>query len=238
MDSSLSTVIAAMYKKIILFAEEVNTFVPAQYNPKEVKFGKTVSWSSSENNQIDYPYLQFNGGKAVEITLNLLFDLYEEGGDVRPFINGLMFLTYIHPALKRPPMVRLKWGAQQDVLFSGGFQGVVKSVNVTYTMFNDDGVPCRAVAEVALVQAEKVKAVSPSGAEDQTNVQTQDKGTIIHATQSAGLPPTQWRAVADVAGTDDPINTKPSSSYVSKKSSKKSDNQKASEAKTNKWSGA
>ena len=143
-------------EKITIFSLESGVKVEAQYNPKEVSFQKSVSWADQESHGSDYPGLQFTAGGAVTVSVELLFDLYESGGDVRPIIDQIMSLAKVMDSeRKRPPLVTLMWGGA-NVLFTGPFTGVVESLSTKYTMFTASGVPCRAVATVALKQADTV----------------------------------------------------------------------------------
>lgn len=192
--------------------------VSAQYNPKEVSFQKSVKWADQESQGDDFPGLQFSAGGAVTMSLELLFDKYEEGGDVRKYINQLMALAQVDPKLKRPPVVQLVWGGQRGVLFSGGFVGVVESLTTKYTMFTPEGIPCRAVATVALKQAEDVKANEEVGGSHYQH--KGDKVTCSSSQELANLAKKHGMdlgQLCDANGIDDPAKFKGGSVYVPKK---------------------
>ncbi len=189
--------------KIILFNEDTGSAVIAQYNPKEITFSKSVSWEANTSNGFDYPDATFTGGGPVKFSLVLLFDQHENNGDVRGSINALMSFALIvdEKKLKRPPMVSLHWGFQQDVLFKGGFRGVVESVQTKYTMFAPDGTPTRAEATVTFTQAAKAK-ISKSGEGEEKEAKSPAGGTVVGVTQQLGMSLDKWRAVADAIGID------------------------------------
>src|SRR5690606_20354701 len=107
--------------------------------------------------------------------------------------------------LHRPPKVKVEWAGD---IFSGGFEGVVESVKVRYTMFLPTGVPCRAVATVGLKQAAGVSAGgnSPDIAKERVVKRGETLQSIAEAEyRNAG----EWRRIADANNIDDPLNLEP-----------------------------
>lgn len=148
------------FKKIAIQSldKECPVQIEADFNPKELSFEKSAGWTEESGGKgLDFPNLQFTNGKAIKMSVELLFDAYEKDNkDVRPTISSLMKLVHVCEALERPPVVQVVWNSS-DVLFSGGkFFGVVESVSTKYTMFTSDGIPCRATATVSMTQAEKI----------------------------------------------------------------------------------
>lgn len=217
-------------KKIRLFSPELDgCLVEAQFNPKEISFTKSVSYGNAaastsvdggssdggdtQSAEEDFPKAQFSAGNAIEIALELLFDEYENpSGDVRPKIANLMKFVHIHKegftdedgkTQKRPPYVQLKWGGEEDVLFDGGFNGVVTSVETKYTMFRPSGIPCRAVATVKIRQTKEI-TISSSG---DTQLKTQSFGSFKEL-QNANKD--NWRDICIMNGISDPENDFPS----------------------------
>jgi len=120
-----------------------NSKFPVQYNPVNFKFDKPVSWKEHDE-QGQESKLEFQKAQPANISMELVFDTTNSGGDVRvTWVNKLLELT--NPTVpdesdstkKRPPIVDFCWGA----FF---FTGVVEAVNVTYTMFASSGNPLRA----------------------------------------------------------------------------------------------
>ena len=170
---------------IVSIDEELPISVTSKYNPKELSFTKKVNWTGGSGAKMDYPTRQFTNGDPITLTLELFFDEYEDEGDVRPYILKLMQFVHKHDELDngRPPMVQLIWGGKvgENVyarLSSGidplgigkPFRGVVDSVETKYTMFLEDGTPCRASVKVSLTQADEIEI----GAGDETAAQTEE----------------------------------------------------------------
>ena len=168
---------------IVSLDEELPIFVTSKYNPQTLSFTKQVSWSPNNSGaKTDYPSLQFSKGNAIKLSIELFFDKYEEGGDVRPEILTLMQFVHVCPEIDkefggRPPKAQLIWGGKAggsiasrvssgiDPLGIGKpFQGVVESVKTDYTMFLENGTPCRASVKVDLVQADAIEEGSGDSA--------------------------------------------------------------------------
>jgi hypothetical protein len=148
------------FKKIAIQSldPECPVKIEADFNPKELSFEKSAGWTEESGGKgLDFPNLQFTNGKAIKMSVELLFDAYEKDSkDVRPVITNLMQLVHVCEPLERPPVVQVVWNSS-DVLFNGGkFIGVVESISTKYTMFTSDGIPCRATATISLTQADKL----------------------------------------------------------------------------------
>jgi nucleoid-associated protein YgaU len=74
--------------------------------------------------------------------MDLFFDSYEMGFDVRYYTDQIAFLATIetHGNMHRPPICRLSWGPMGML-----FQGALQSLTQRFTLFLADGTPVRAV---------------------------------------------------------------------------------------------
>ena len=91
--------------------------------------------------------VNFTGGKAATLSLDLFFDTTDTGADVRNYTEKLLALTVVRSAAQgQPPVCRFVWGKLSS------FLAYVPSVSVTFTMFRPDGTPIRAEAKVELTQ--------------------------------------------------------------------------------------
>jgi hypothetical protein len=139
--------------------------VQAQYNPKEVQVDKAVAWSKKDGNTApsDQPLLEFSGGQGRTMSLELLFDGYEEDKDVHAeYVSKLLDMASIIKAdgtaeQKRPPLIGVVWGGgKDDTSKLPAFKGVIESLSTKYTMFAADGKPVRATCTVKLKEADKL----------------------------------------------------------------------------------
>lgn len=141
-------------KAIFQDLEGGGTFT-VQYNPKEFKADKSVSWKEHDDQGQGKAPLEFQKGGPLVVTMDLYFDTTNEGNsDVRAkWVNKLLYLT--NPLIpdqndtkkKRPPKVKFTWGGFNVTC-------VVESVNTTFLMFSEGGNPVRARCTVKLKEYE------------------------------------------------------------------------------------
>jgi len=125
--------------------------VEAQFNPKELAQDKSLPWQKQKNKGT--ADLEYTGCEPWSMSFELLFDGYEGEVNVHERIEGLKKLTEHYgtrASEKRPPKVRVVWGAGEGRL---SFNAVVESVNVKFTMFSADGQLLRATATVKFKEA-------------------------------------------------------------------------------------
>lgn len=134
------------------------------FRPNQLSFTKSATWSSptpsesggnkdkkkntaSQKGQ-NVPTVEFGGGQAASITLDLLFDTTSSGDDVRTYTDEIINLTVMQSGseVKPPPLCRFVWGKIRS------FLAYVSSVTVTFKMFLPDGTPVRADVKVSMSQ--------------------------------------------------------------------------------------
>lgn len=190
----------------IVVKSETGKSVEAMINPKEIAFSKGVEWAPQGAAGLDFPDLQFTKGKAITLSLELMFDKYESDGDVRPETNTLVSFAMRDENLHRPPTVTVMAAGP---LFGGdNFVGVVNTVKVRYTMFNVSGTPVRAVVTLDMQQADKdmITGNSPDVAKQRVVKRGETLQLIAESEyQNAG----EWRRIADANGIDDPLSLEP-----------------------------
>ena len=123
------------------------------FNPTKYSITKANTWNPRENVGADVSPLEFGGGQPKSLTIQLFFDTYEEGKDVRDYTGILEKMMQIDESLRqgesdrgRPPYCRLRWGK----VFS--FICVIQRLRIEYTLFLPDGTPVRATADLTLTQ--------------------------------------------------------------------------------------
>lgn len=111
------------------------------FNPNQITINKTVNWREVPKAERDQSTSQFTNGNPAVLSMDLFFDTYEQGLDVRPFTKQIAALTTIeqHGELHRPPICHLVWG-----LAGVFFQGVLESLTQRFTLFHPNGLPARA----------------------------------------------------------------------------------------------
>ena len=71
---------------------DTNETVKCLFRPKEYTFSKTNIWPASTIKGKNVPKLEFSGGEATKLTMELFFDTYESSQDVRKHTNQICSL--------------------------------------------------------------------------------------------------------------------------------------------------
>jgi Contractile injection system tube protein len=145
--------------------------VIAQYNPKELQIDQNVPWkkpdaATQEGSQKakaadeDPIALEFVGAEGRSITVELLFDSYEQK-DSAPVVAAVGTLAALASVIKpgsseekerRPHQCMVTWGTTLPK-----FKCVIESFSTKYTMFGTQGEPLRATCTVKLKEANAVE---------------------------------------------------------------------------------
>jgi hypothetical protein len=185
------------------------------FNPTQYTLSKSNSWQSIKVAGSNVPRMEFTSGGATTLNVELLFDTYESGADVRSHVKRIEDLTRISPKTRdkatkvgRPPRCLFSWGK----MFS--FAAVITSLNVRYSLFLPDGTPVRAWVTLALDECEDA-AVQPK----QNPTSQGTVGHKVHIVQPGETldwiayqeydDPAAWRFIADVNGLDNPADLRP-----------------------------
>lgn len=213
--------------KIKVYREKGKEEIPVLFNPAEYNLTDSVSYSNKAVPGLSGPITQFVAGEATSLTMTLMFDTYEtspkEAGndlaakalamvtsvkptDVTKLTKKIVGLMEIDGKLHRPPLCEFVWGALH-------FKGVVKSVNSTYTMFMEDGMPVRAKLEVTFQSVTDVtasKKKSPFESPDRTKYRVIEEGTQLwHIAWEEYGDPELWRVIARENGLMNPRDISP-----------------------------
>lgn len=206
------------YDKAYLAAQETGERLDFMFNPKEVEIGKSASWRESRSRGArSAPVQEFVGTKARRISMELVFDGWEDGsGDVSNRIETLFGWTCptsdsMSNNRPQPPLVVLHWGSKSY------FEVYVKDVKAKYTMFDSSGIPVRARVRLTLEEI-------PQEAANQNPTSGGTAGRRTYCmVQGDSLPsvafreyrqPAFWRALAEVNSIDDPFRVAPGTTLL------------------------
>lgn len=158
-------------KLTIASKDEPGIRVPAQYNPKELQVDQTVPWKKPDAaNQTgseqgsgssagkDPIALEFTGAEGRTMTVELLFDGYEQNRSVAGQVAALETLARVRDpenpdeTKRRPHQCVVSWGGAG----LPAFECVIESLSTKYTMFSPEGMPLRATCTVKLKEAHAV----------------------------------------------------------------------------------
>ncbi len=191
--------------------------IPCLFNPSELSFSRSNTWSAPDMPGKGVPTLNYSGAQSGSMSLRLFFDTTDSGNPVTDYTDRLLSLMEVDPSLPgsnennnnaRPPWAQFHWGSMYS------FKAVVTSASVTFTYFAADGTPLRADVDLSLTQYEDGKVFGPQNPTSGTphphrahRIQpgeTLDRIAAIHY----GTP-TKWRAIAELNGIEDPLALRP-----------------------------
>lgn len=128
--------------------------IECMFRPKEYSFKKTNSWESGLVKGKNVPKVEFKGGQAMTLDMELFFDTYEAGEDVRTkYTDKIWKLMLINPNTKDkghkgwPPQCEFRWGQ------TWSFKAVITSLSQKFILFLSDGTPVRSTMTVSFQQA-------------------------------------------------------------------------------------
>jgi nucleoid-associated protein YgaU len=195
---------------------------PVMYNPEELKFEQGNSFAEIAIPGLDAPPVQYVRGKARTLSMELFFDSYSAGQDVRQFTAPIVALLAKQPQTQAPPILLFSFGRVQ-------FRCVLVDAGQRYTMFLRDGTPVRSTISVSLHEYVEASVQLQQGLFFGSPTMSAAVGVVASAAVAAGvLPPSsnvhvvlagdtltgiaatylgdpaRWRTIADANRIDDP----------------------------------
>jgi hypothetical protein len=187
--------------KIIIIKGSSQETVNVLFNPSEyvLQSGNQYAWQTIPG--LQSPIAQFVSGEATTLTMDLFFDTYEAGTDVRTHTSKITGLLNVDRDLHAPPTCRFVWGSLD-------FKGVAEKVQQRFTMFLDSGIPVRATLNVTFrslqTMLEQYQNV-PRQSADRTKQKTLKQGEQLWMLAAEEYEdPSRWRAIAEANGIDNP----------------------------------
>ncbi len=188
--------------------------VTFMFNPHEYTLTKQNQWTAEKNKGKNIPKLQFSQGGSQTLKLQLFFDTYAEGTDVRDHTKPLWNMVMVNPDKKnaksnksRPPIIEFQWGKL-------AFVAVITNISQKFTLFNQNGIPLRTTVDVTLQQYVDDKDYPPtnptSGGGEAHKVRTVHAGDRIDliAFEEYG-DATEWRRIAAANDLTHPLRLRP-----------------------------
>jgi LysM repeat protein len=192
--------------------------VECMFNPAKFEFSTANNWDSDKLPGKATPTLRFAGGAGGSFSLSLTFDTTSDGTAVTVHSNKLLQLMDVDTSLAgydealnngRPPWVKFHWGTHLH-----SFKAVIKSANVSFTYFSNEGMPLRANVDLSLEQYEPDANWGPQNPTSGTpkpnrthQVRVGDSLDRIAARYYGDA--TKWRDIAAVNGIADPLDLTP-----------------------------
>jgi len=201
--------------------------VPFLFNPKELSIEKSNQYAEVNIPGLPAPIFQFIRGNARSVSMDLFFDTYEEGKDVRMHTDqitgwdaGSMFsklpnekkgLMDIDSDLHAPPVCIFVWGTFL-------FQCIIERVSKRFTMFLPEGIPVRATLNMTLKEYREVdiqvKEIDFHSADITKRWVVKEGDSLWSISAKEYGDPADWRLIAEANKIDNPRILNPGQELV------------------------
>ena len=176
------------------------------FNPTQYSVDKANQIAEAAIPGLEAPILQFVHGNARTLTMDLFFDTYEEGTDVRNATDKIYNLLKIDSSTHAPSICSISWGRFR-------FRGVLDHVSGKFTLFLADGTPVRATLSVVFkefIDVEVLVKEQPTESGDHRKTRVVRSGDRIDTIASDAYGDAgNWRPIAEANNLDDPRQLKP-----------------------------
>ncbi len=171
------------------------------FNPTEYSLETSNQFQRTAVPGTATPATQFVSGNTQNLTMDLFFDSYEKGEDVRNYTREITSLLDIDPSLHAPPICEFHWG-------SLNFKATLEQVNQKFTLFLESGIPVRATLSVTFKEyktlSEQLQGVRKESS-DRTKTITVKQGYSLWLIANREYEDSRlWRPIADANNIDNP----------------------------------
>lgn len=176
-----------------------NETITVRFNPSQYKISKQVNYGNIEIQSIEAKMLTYQSGEPKTLSLELFFDMdnkyklkkdNNENG-VKAYTEEIMKLTSCENN-DCPPLCRFKWG---NFIFTG----YVNTVEESFTRFDNQGIPIRAVINLSMIESYAEKKYE-SKFENKTEGVVNTAQDLYNVLQN----PLEWREAAQKLGIINP----------------------------------
>jgi len=203
----------------VLINKSTNREVDCMFNPYEYSIAKSNTWAMDPKKGLNFPETRFQQGGAMNLKLNLVFDTYAEGSDVRNHTKPLWVMmmidrTNINPRTQKsePPHCIFRWGRFE-------FEGVISQISEKMTLFLKDGTPVRSQVQISLQQIIDVEGfpgqnpTSGGGVAPKLRVLYVGDRLDLIAWEEYG-DTSKWRLIAEANAGIDPLRLRSGESII------------------------
>jgi nucleoid-associated protein YgaU len=211
--------------KAVLIDTATGAGHPVMYNPEELKLEQGNQFAEVAVPGRDTSPVQYVRGRNRVLTMELFFDTYETGEDVRVHTAPIVALLDRQSRTLAPPVLLFSLGRLQ-------FRCVLTEAGQRFTMFDRDGTPVRSTMTVSLQEYEDIALDirqgvflgSPTASAVVDQVVGGGAAAVVHiVTQGDTLSaiagvylgdPARWREIATANRIVDPLGLTPGVSLV------------------------
>lgn len=183
--------------------------IPVMYNPEQFTLDQGNDFAEVGIPGLGAPPIQYVRGKGRTLSMELFFDSYEKGLDVRDFTGRIVALLDQDTGTLAPPVLLFTMGQ-----FS--FRCVLMEASQRFNMFSRDGTPVRSVLNVRFHEYVEAQVQIQSGFFlGPPTVRNIIEGETVSSISASVLgDPARWREVADANKIEDPFNLPPGAQLV------------------------
>ena len=170
------------------------------FNPAEYTIEKSNQFHTAAIPGKSTPAIQFVNGNAETLTMDLFFDTYEQGEDVRNYTRQVTDLLKMDSRLHAPPVCKFIWGKLE-------FKAVLEKATQRFTMFLGSGIPVRATLNVVFREYKTISEQTEGAlnVSSLTKLVTAKAGTNLALIADAHLGDAgEWRKIAKANGIANP----------------------------------
>ena len=181
--------------------------VPLHFNPAEYKLRKENTFAEIPVPGIESPPLQYVGGRARVLSMNLFVDTSDTHEDVREkYVTKIEGLLHKNEKLHAPPIVEFVWDAAV-------FRGVLRSLDISYVLFHSDGKPLRALLAVVMTEhrpvADQLRETQQTSPDVEKRYVVRAAETLSSISEAVFRDPSHWREIAVANAITDPRRVAP-----------------------------
>ena len=181
--------------------------VPLKFNPAQYQMKKTQNFAEIAIPGLPTPPLQWVRGGLGTLSFEALVDTSDTLADVDDeYVTRIRGLLDPDPKLHAPPLVAFAWGRRS-------FTGVLDGLDITYLLFDPDGVPLRAKLAITLKEYRTVAAQEREFRRSSPDVEktylVRLGDTLAGIAAAVYADPARWRDLAVANGIDDPRAVRP-----------------------------
>lgn len=191
-----------------LINESTQERVNFMFNPNEYTLTKNNTWERKESKGKNVPSIEFKQGGSQTLKLQLLFDTYAEGTDVRDYTDLIWKMMAVDETKKNsktgkssPPHVTFEWGKLY-------FTAVITTISQKFTLFLPNGTPVRTTVDITLEQHidegdYKPQPVNSEAIDtDAVTTDSSDRADTLAAEQTGDA--SNYRGMCEANGIDNP----------------------------------
>lgn len=186
--------------KAVLVDQQTGRRITVMYNPEEYQLEQGNEIAEIGVPGLPAPPIQFVRGRARTLSMDLFFDTYERGADVREHTQRVVDLLRPDPRTFAPPVLLFVMGRF-------AFECLLLEAIQQFTMFLPDGTPVRCRMSVRFQEHVEVLVETQTGffVGPPTLHTIGERDTLANLAAAYLGDPARWREIAELNGIDDPL---------------------------------